>query len=147
MTYSEQTRRQAERAISKIAAKFPASADGVAPLTDIHLRVNPDSGELLAYDDEGHEINRCVIDEWINLPDEDFYGHVAEYMRTVIRGKAATVDGMGLLKPFSVVLEDEDGEPVGELYLADGDTVIVGGDLMNGLESDLDSFLATLKLE
>jgi len=88
-----------------------------------------------------------VIDEWINSPDDDFYQHVAEFLRAVIRGKSATVDGMGLLKPFSIVLEDEDGEPVGDLYLADGDTVIVGGDLMNGLESDLDSFLETLKLD
>jgi len=147
MNYSEQTRRQAERAISKIAAKFPASAGSTSALTDIHLRVNPDSGELLAYDDEGQEINRCVIDEWINSPDDDFYQHVTEFLRAVIRGKSATVDGMGLLKPFSIVLEDEDGEPVGDLYLADGDTVIVGGDLMNGLESDLDSFLETLKLD
>ena len=31
-----------------------------------------------------------------------------------------------------------------ELYLADDETVIIGGDLMKGLEKDLDDFLSDL---
>ena len=48
---------------------------------------------------------------------------------------------MNILKPFSFILEDEDGEHLAELYVADDDTVIIGKDLMNNLEEDLDSFL------
>ena len=51
------------------------------------------------------------------------------------------------MKPFSLVLEDDDKEPVGELYLADDDTVIIGGDLMKNLDADLDSFLDNLLKE
>ena len=52
-----------------------------------------------------------------------------------------TVDNLGIMKPYSFVLQNEDKEDLAELYLADDDTVILGGDLMEGLEKDLDDFL------
>ena len=51
---------------------------------------------------------------------------------------------MNILKPFSFVLENDEQENIAELYVADDDTVIIGGDLMNDLDKDLDSFLADL---
>lgn len=147
MKYSDTTCRQIERAINKIALKFPAIDDTAYPLTDIHLRVNPESGELLAFDDDETEINRCVIDEWIGSTDENFYVDVAEILRSTVHKMSAIVDAMGILKPFSIVLEDEERESIGELYLADDDTVILGGDIMSGLDKDLDAFLEDLKLE
>ena len=48
------------------------------------------------------------------------------------------------MKPYSFVLENEDGENIGELYLADDDTIIIGGDLMPGLNEELDEFLNDL---
>lgn len=147
MEYSDLTRRQVERAIGKIAAKFPSSDNDITPLTDIHLRINAETGELLAFDDDDNEINRCVIDEWINSTDENFYTDVAQFLREVIRQKSELIDSLGILKPFSIVLEDEDKESIGELYLADDDTVILGGDIMNGLDKDLDSFFESLNLE
>jgi hypothetical protein len=42
------------------------------------------------------------------------------------------------------VLEDDDREAVAELYVVDGDTVIVDPDLMQGLDKDLDDFLENL---
>lgn len=147
MEYSDLTRRQVERAIGKIAAKFPTPDDDIRPLTDIHLRINPETGELLAFDDDDNEVNRCVINEWINSTNEDFYTDAAQFLRDTLRQKSDVIDAMGILKPFSVVLEDEDKEPIGELYLADDDTVILGGDIMNGLDKDLDNFLESLHLE
>ena len=53
----------------------------------------------------------------------------------------------GLGPSDSFVLEDEDKEHIGELYLADDDTIIVGGDLMENLDNDLDNFLNDLLKE
>lgn len=64
-----------------------------------------------------------------------------------MRRNADLIDSLGILKPYSFVLEDDDKENLGELYLADDDTVIVGGDLMEGLDSDLDSFFDDLLKE
>ncbi len=57
------------------------------------------------------------------------------------------VDNLGILKPYSFVLEDDDKENLGELYLADDDTIILGGDLMENPDHDLDEFLDDLLKE
>ena len=144
METKEQTIQQIERFLKKVAQKFPASENEASVLTDIHVRVSQDSGELLAFDDDDQEITRCVVEQWIDNKDEDFYDEVARTLRVVLRTNAKTADNLGILKPYSFVLEDDDKENLGELYLADDDTVIVGGDLMESLDSDLDAFLKDL---
>ena len=145
----EQTIQQVERFIRKVAQKFPAqlSEEDNTVLTDIHVRVSQDSGELLAFDDEDNEITRCVVEQWIDNKDENFYDEVAKTLRDVMRKNSETIDNLGILKPYSFVLEDDDKENLGELYLADDDTIIVGGELMENLDSDLDSFLDDLLKE
>ena len=145
----EQTIQQVERFIRKVAQKFPAqpSEEDNTVLTDIHVRVSQDSGELLAFDDEDNEITRCVVEQWIDNKDENFYNEVAKTLRDIMRKNSETIDNLGILKPYSFVLEDDDKENLGELYLADDDTIIVGGDLMENLDSDLDNFLDDLLKE
>ena len=141
--------KQVERFIRKVAQKFPApeSDDETSQMTDIHVRVSQDSGELLAFDDDDNEITRCVVEQWIENKDEDFYDEVAKLLRDVLRKQADIIDHLGILKPYSFVLEDDDKEHIGELYLADDDTIIVGGDLMENLDNDLDNFLNDLLKE
>lgn len=145
----EQTIQQVERFIRKVAQKFPAqpSDEDNTVLTDIHVRVSQDSGELLAFDDEDNEITRCVVEQWIDNKNENFYDEVAKTLRDIMRKNSETIDNLGILKPYSFVLEDDDKENLGELYLADDDTIIVGGDLMENLDSDLDNFLDGLLKE
>ncbi len=145
----EQTIQQVERFIRKVAQKFPAqpSEEDNTVLTDIHVRVSQDSGELLAFDDEDNEITRCVVEQWIDNKNENFYDEVAKTLRDIMRKNSETIDNLGILKPYSFVLEDDDKENLGELYLADDDTIIVGGDLMENLDSDLDNFLDDLLKE
>jgi hypothetical protein len=143
MKATEQSIQQIERAIKKIAQKYPAD-ETTSLLTDIHLRVIQDSGELLAFDDDEQEINRCVIEEWIDNKDEDFYNQVAIILRNTLKVHHNLIDQMGIMKPFSFVLENEDHESLAELYLSDDDLVIIGGDLMQGLDDDLDKFMKDL---
>lgn len=143
MKATEQTNQQIERFLKKIAQKFPANPEP-SILTDIHFRVSQDSGELLAYDDDEEEITRCVVEQWIDNKDENFYDEVLLQLRHVVRHNNTICDNLGVMKPYSFVLEDDDKEPKGEIYLADDDTIIIGGDLMEGLEKDLDSFLDNL---
>lgn len=143
------TIQQVERFIKKTAQKFPAqpSNEENAVLTDIHVRVSQDSGELLAFDDDDTEITRCVVEQWIDNKDENFYDEVAKILRDTLRKNSEIVDNLGILKPYSFVLEDDDKENLGELYLADDDTIILGGDLMENLDHDLDEFLDDLLKE
>ena len=146
MNTSNLTIQQIERALHKIAQQFPTT-EAPTTMTDIHLRVSQFSGDLMAFDDEGEEITRCVVEEWIDNKDEKFYHHITPLLRDVLRANQAIIDNMGILKPFSIVLQNEEKEDLSELYLADDDTIIIGGDLMEGLNEDLDSFLTDLLKE
>ena len=143
MKINEQAKQQIERAIKKIAQKFP-SDDNPSIITDIHLLVYQDSGEILALDDNDNEITRCVIEQWIDNTDDDFYEEITSILRNELQALNGIVNMMGILKPFSFVLEDDEREHIAELYVSDDDTVIIDSDLMENMDSDLDSFLDNL---
>ena len=143
MKATEQTQQQIERFVKKIAQKFPQSHEA-SQLTDIHIRVTQESGEMMAFDDDENEITRCVVEQWIDNKDEDFYDQVLLILRNQFKRLRKIIDDFGILKPYSLVLENDDKESMGELYLADDDTVIVSGDLMEGLDKELDDFFKDL---
>lgn len=143
MKANDATIAQIERFIRKIAQKFMSDEEPTI-MTDIHLSISQDTGELLAFDDNDNEITRCVVSEWIDNKEPDFYDSAAEALRSVIESLHASVDNMCILKPFSFVLEDDDRQHYSELYIVDSDIKIIGGDLMKGLDEDLDRFLSDL---
>ena len=146
MKATEQTVQQIERAIRKTAQKFPTDSENQV-ITDIHIKVSPESGEMVSFDDDDMELNRCVVEQWIDCNDDDFYTHVTTLLTNTLKRMSDTIDQMGIMKPFSFVLEDDDRNTVADLYLADDDTVIIGDDLMKDLDSDLDSFFDNLMKE
>ena len=143
MKANEQTLQEVERAIRKVADKFPPT-DEASILTDIHLRVNQETGELVAFDDDDNEVNRCIVEQWIDNKEDTFYKDVANTLRTVLNKYRQTIEGMSILKPYSFVLEDEDHENLEELYVVDDDTVIIDEELMKGLDKDLTDFMNQL---
>lgn len=143
MKATEQTLQQVERALNKIAAKFPAQEEA-SILTDIHLRVTQETGELVAFDDDDKEINRCVVEQWIDNKEDNFYNDVANVLRSQLNKNKKLIEGMSILRPYSFVLENDEHEHLAELYLVDDDTVVIDKELMAGLDKDLDSFLAKL---
>lgn len=140
---TEQTTQQIERFLKKIAQKFPPRED-TSIVTDIHVRVSQGSGEMLAFDDDDNEVTRCVVEQWINNNDEDFYNGVEQALISTFSALSTIADSLGILKPYSFVLENDDKDTIAELYIADDDTVIIGKDLMGGLDSDLNLFLEKL---
>jgi len=143
MKATEQTLQQVGRAIRKITDKFPAKQEP-SILTDIHIRVTQETGELVAFDDDDNEITRCVIEQWIDNKEDEFYAEIVPVVRRSIEKQKAQVEQMGILKPYSFVLEDDDKENIGELYVVDDDTVIIDTELMADLDKDLDEFFKNL---
>ena len=143
MNISEQTFQQIDRAIRKIVDKYPTTVEATL-MTDIHIRVMQETGEMVAYNDDDVEINRCVVEQWINNADDNFYEKIAFVIRKCLDKQKDMIEQMSILKPFSFVLENDDKESVEELYLVDDETVIIDPDLMEGLGEDLDAFLEKL---
>ena len=98
----------------------------------------------MAFNDEGEEITRCVVEEWIENNDNNFNENITALLRAEALNLKNVIDGLGIMKPYSLVLEDEEGENIAELYVADDDTIIAGNELLPGLEEDLDEFLKKL---
>ena len=146
MKPTEQTLQQVERAIRKLADKFP-SGDEATLMTDLHLRVSQETGELVIFDDDDKEITRVVVAQWIDNKDDDFYDEVAKMLRRIIEKQKKLTEHLSILKPYAYVLEDDDKEAVTELYVVDDDTVIIDPDLMEGLGKDLDDFFEQLMNE
>ena len=118
--------------------------DGSEIMTDIHVRINSESGDLMAFDDDDNEITRCVVEEWIENKDDDFYENVGRTLRLVLENLSTDLEKMGILKPFSFVLENEDKESIAELYIVDDDLLFVDPELMKDLDKDLDDFFEKL---
>jgi len=143
MKLTEQTQQQLERTLRKLAEKFPAEREA-SILTDIHIRVSQDTGEVTILDDDDQELTRCVVEEWIDNKDDDFYEEITTIIRRCLASQEQLVDNLSILKPYAFVLEDDERTSIAELYVVDGDTVIVDPDLMEGLDKDLDDFLEKL---
>ena len=142
MQHAPNATEQADYAIRQIADCFPHT-DSLPVFTDIHLRLDTVRGELAATDDEGNPIG-----QWAFTPesadDEGAQASAIRCLRWQLHAAADLIGGMGVAKPFSFVMESDDGEPLAELFVADDETVVIGGDLMAGLDDDLDSFLRML---
>jgi len=144
MKPTEQTLQQLERFTRKVAAKFPQNEEATS-MTDIHIRVYQDTGEVMAFDDDDDEITRCIVEQWIENKDDDFYQQITTVLRRHLESVKNIVDNMSIFKPYSFVLEDDDKNNIAELRLCDDDTVIIDEpDLMEGLDKDLNDFLADL---
>lgn len=142
MKATPQTIQQIQRAIRKVADKFPPTADPV--LTDIHLQVKPESGELLAFDDDMEELTRIVVDQWLEPTEEDLYDAASIAIKQSISGMREIIDNMSVLHPFSFVMMGEDDETMSDLYIVDDETLILDSELLKGLDEELDDFLKQL---
>ena len=142
MKATQLTIQQIQRAIRKVADKFQPTADPV--LTDIHLQVKPESGELLAYDDEMNELTRIVVDQWLEPTEEDLYDAAAVAIKQSINGLRDLIEGMSIHHPFSFVMMGEDGETMSDIYVVDDETLILDSELLKGLDQELDDFLKDL---
>jgi len=147
MKATEQTLQQIGRAIRKTAEKFPAGKEPSLLMTDIHIRVTQETGELTVFDDDDNEVTRCVVEQWIDNKDDNFYEQAASTIRRCMEKQKQLVEHMGIIKPYAFVLENDDKEPMGELYVVDDDTVIIDTELMADLDKDLDDFFDKLLKE
>ena len=143
MTATEQTFQQIQRALRKTASKFPSDAE-CFPLTDIIIQVKQEGSELLIFDDDDHELTRCVVEEWLGNRDENFYTDIQPVLRQAITSMRDVTEHMAVLKPYSFVLAGEDGETIADLHLVDDDIILISGNLMEGLSTDLDKFWENL---
>ena len=130
----------------KKAVKKNKRACEQAIVTDIHLQVTPNIGELSSYNDDDEVLANTTIEEWGTYDGNDFNKDIERILSGLLNDmkNAGDFDKMTILKPFSFVLVDEDKETLAELLLIDDDTLLVNEELLKGLDEELDEFLKKL---
>ena len=146
MNISEQSHSSIASMLKEAISRYVSGNDN-AVVTDIHLQPNPDSGELVIFNDEDEELARGIIDEWVEYESDDFLGQTEQVLRNAV-GKLqqeGLLDKLCLMKPYSFVLVDEDKETVAELLVVDDEeTLLLNDELLKGLDEELDAFLKDL---
>ncbi len=117
-------------------------------MTDFHLHLRQDTGELTMTDDEGALLGSIVVEEW-NDVNSDVLNAVAHALTSLLQQMHhdKEFDGVKVLKPFSFVLEDDDKETVEDLFVVDDDNICLTDSLLKGMDEDLDSFFSKLMKE
>lgn len=146
MNVSAKTQKQLEEALDCIVAKCPTMKQQ-AVLSDIYIMVRPATGELCAFDDDDRELCRVVVEEWNAGNAEETLRQAQKVLHELLTTHHERLEAINMLRPFSVVLVDEAHETLAELYLVDDDTILIPGELMEGLDDDLDAFLKQLMEE
>ena len=116
-----------------------------AVLTDLYIRLNPADGTLSINDDDDRQLAECTIKEWAGREnDAKLHNEVINTLRRILEENREMIDGINILRPYSFVLEDNASETPDDIYLADDDTFLLSGNLMEGLDDDLADFLKQL---
>lgn len=146
MNVSAKTLKQLEEALAAIVAKCPTMKQQ-AVLSDIYMMVSPATGELYAFDDDDRELCCVEVEEWKGDNAEEMLREAQKVLQEFLKTHHDRLETINMLRPFSFVLVDEAYETLAELYLVDDDTILIPGELMEGLNEDLAAFLKKLMEE
>ena len=141
MSLSRETQETLQSAIKKMASKYISAEE--SKVTDFHIKVNGENGELAIFDDDDNSLARVHIKEWEGEHNEAVYEKELQSELAKMH-KNGAFDSMNIVKPYSFVLTDEDGQSIVDLLIIDDDTLILSADLLEGFDEEMNAFLKEL---
>ncbi len=149
MKASSRTMTQINEVVDGILKRYPRSGNpDDYVMTDLCFQVKWDTGELCVLNDDDEVVSSVVVDDWIDCQDDGVDEMAAAVLRQVLTSRRGEIESLPLLKPYSFFMVDANRETVTELYLVDDNAIVVeSGELMEGLDKDLDDFIDRLLAE
>lgn len=147
MDLSEKIKKDIVECILTAARKFDKSVRDEEEVTDFYISVNPDDGCLKIIDDDENLLSSYKSEELSECDSEEPEGETTNLLRTLLHDMRAEgkFDNMNVMLPYSFLLTDMSGQTVTDLLIMDDDdTIIIGDELMQGMDEDLDEFLENL---
>ena len=141
MSLSRETQETLQSAIKKMASKYISAEEN--KVTDFHIKVNGENGELAIFDDDDNSLARVHIKEWEGEHNEAVYEKELQNVLTKMHREGA-FDSLNVVKPYSFVLTDEDDQSIVDLLIIDDDTLILSADLLEGFDEEMNAFLKEL---
>ena len=146
MELEKQSQQAIVAALTQVLQSLAPADEQTTVVTDIYLQPTMGVGGLYVFDDDDNELAHAIVPEWDNVVPEDFYIGAETLLRTLLEQMQSNGDfeNLPILKPYSLVLVDEERETVAELLLVDDETMMLSDGLLKGLDEELDSFLKQL---
>lgn len=144
MKVGEQTKQLIKSAIKTTIDAYAPSADEAKQITDITIEVNQETGDLVTLDDSGEELARVNIEEWAGNTSDTFYDEIQPVLRRTIGEMKQQLLEAGIMKPYSILLADDEGDTLADLYTVEEGTVVLDDEMIREFDEDLDSFLDRL---
>lgn len=146
MELEKQSQQAIVAALTQALQSLAPADEQTTVVTDIYLQPTMGVGGLYVFDDDDNELAHAIVPEWDNVVPEDFYIGAETLLRTLLEQIQSNGDfeNLPILKPYSLVLVDEERETVAELLLVDDETMMLSDGLLKGLDEELDSFLKQL---
>lgn len=141
MSLSRETKEMLQRAIEKMAKEYITAEE--SKVTDFHIKVNGENGDLTVSNDDGTILARVHIIEWEGVHDEEIF---EKELRSVLckMHERGMFDNLNIAKPYSFVLTDDDDQSYVDLLIVDDDTLILSEDLLEGFDEEMNEFLKKL---
>ena len=141
MSLSRETKEMLQRAIEKMAKEYITAEE--SKVTDFHIKVNSENGDLTVSNDDGTILARVHIIEWEGVHDEEIF---EKELRSVLckMNEQGMFDNLNIAKPYSFVLTDDDDQSYVDLLIVDDDTLILSEDLLEGFDEEMNEFLKKL---
>ncbi len=143
MKASEHTQEQIKNVILQAIGTFQPSGEAM-PMTDILIHATPDTGEITVCDDDGNELARTVAEDLAENAEGDFYEELQPVLRRCIAALHTQLLNAPIMKPYDILLVNDDGETVANLYCVEDDTVVLDEEMIRKIDEDLDNFLEKL---
>jgi hypothetical protein len=138
-----------DRAFRKALEQLEVS-ESQAAIVDLYLLPNPEAGEFSVFDDEDHELIKVPVDIWqenYETLDNEAELKECEILLVEIANKIkdeGLFDKINILKPFSVLMVDEEMETLAELLLIDDEQYLVDDHFLKHMDQELDEFFEKL---
>jgi hypothetical protein len=138
-----------DRAFRKALEQLEVS-ESQAAIVDLYLLPNPEAGEFSVFDDEDHELIKVPVDIWqenYETLDNEAELKECEVLLVEIANKIkdeGLFDKINILKPFSVLMVDEEMETLAELLLIDDEQYLVDDHFLKHMDQELDEFFEKL---
>jgi hypothetical protein len=121
-----------------------------AAVVDLYLFPNPESGDFTIFNDEDQVLVKVSVPVWEeqyeSMDTEAALNECEELLREIVNNvkNEGLYEKLNILKPFSILMVDEEMETISELLMIDEEQLLLDDEFLKHMDEELDGFLKQL---
>jgi len=125
-------------------------SESSASIVDLYLLPNPDAGDFSVFDDEDNLLEKVNVSVWEEECETVDTDAALVECQAILKEIAHAIydegvfDQINIMKPFSVLMVDEEMETISELLLIDDEQLVLDDDFLKHMDEELDDFYKQL---